>query len=128
MPILVAFLMIIASGCSIIGHLDQALVLNDYGNNKTYQKKLIKINDDAYDRLALAFKENRLRDYKTKNDIKKAFGEPLQVKMLEGSEERWLYRYMISHQAKEKIYLYFRGEGLSGYEQKSNEIMSKDKE
>ena len=124
--LLAVILGVTSCGCAIVGHLDQLLMLNDYGNNKTAQKKTIKINDDHYDALVKAIEADKLKTYQAKADIRRAFGEPLQVKTLEDNAERWLYRYAVFHQAKTKVYLYFTGEELVRFEQKSNELMGGD--
>ncbi len=126
MRFLLALIFISLTGCSLIGHLDQALMLNDYGNNKAYQKKIIKVNDDHYDALVKSVADGTIKQYKTKADIRRAFGEPIQIKSQADKIDCWLYRYAIFHQAKTKIYLYFNGDQLINFEQLSNELMGGD--
>lgn len=123
---LVVFLSVASCGCSILGHLDQLLMLNDYGNNKAQQKKFIAVNDAHYDALVAAITDDAMAAYKTKANILRAFGPPLQIKTREDKSEQWLYRYSVFHQAKTKVYLYFTGDRFTRYEQVSNELMGGD--
>ena len=110
-------LLVFSSGCSVLNNLDQLLTLNEYSKEKDEQKKIVDKTDAQYDALAAAINSGEIKKYTNEASIREAFGEPISIKALD-HQEQWLYRHAIPLKAKDKVYLYFDGQGkLLKYEQ-----------
>ena len=102
------------SGCSKLAHLDQLLTLKAMGENKDQQRKFVKQQDQNFERILQACRENRLAQYPDSKSIAKAFGTPITVseEVKDGvSRIKWLYRYSIKMLSADKVYLYFSSDG-----------------
>ncbi len=103
-------MLISLSGCTILGNLDEISTLNNYSKESEAQHRLVKSVNTHYEALSKAVDEKRISEYKDKEAVIRAFGEPLIKKDVKG-QERWLYRYAIDKSARDKVYLYFDAKG-----------------
>lgn len=102
------------SGCAIVNHMDQLLMMGEYSRDKNVQFKMVDEINAHYDALALVVNAGKIKNYPDQTAIMGNFGEPIAKKTIqvEGqSQERWLYRHAIPQKAKDKIYLYFDKQG-----------------
>ena len=99
------------SGCSIVSHMDELMLMKGYSNEKDAQHKLVKSINDHYDELCKAIDQKTVNDNKDEASWVKSFGEPILKKDLSDGTQRWLYRYAIYRLAKSKVYVYFNRDG-----------------
>ena len=115
--ILLCLLMVFSSGCAklaLLPYMDQALVLEDFGKEKTAQHKYVEDVNAKYDKLLLVVKSGDIAKYKTEKGVIKEFGPPLLVKTvsIDGKDVRQcLYRKAVWRMAKDKVYLYYDTSG-----------------
>ena len=105
---------IFLTGCSKLAHLDQLLTLKAMGDNKDQQAKFVKQQDENFEKILQAYRDNRLDQYPDAKSIQKAFGAPIYVgqEVKEGmSRTKWLYRYSVKMASSDKVYLYFSTDG-----------------
>ena len=113
-PFIILCVAFFFTGCSKLAHLDQLLTLKAMGQNKDEQAKFVKQQDQNFEAVLQAYRENRLSQYPDAKGIQKAFGAPIYV-----SEEikdgvpriKWLYRYSVKMASSDKVYLYFSTDG-----------------
>jgi hypothetical protein len=107
-------LMFVLCGCvklQLLPYMDQALTLQDLGQEKDRQDKLIKTTDAQFEHLQAAIASGEIKNYKTKKDIGDQFGPPVCIfHQGEGVEEA-LYRYAIQSKGPHKVYLYYDQSG-----------------
>jgi hypothetical protein len=105
------------SGCTklkLLPYLDQALLLQDFGQEKTQQQKIVDNTNALYDKLTAAIQSGDIAQYKTEKSIIKAFGQPVlsREQALDGKAlKQSLYRYSILRTARDKVYLYYDPQG-----------------
>lgn len=102
------------SGCAKLAHLDQLLTLKAMGENKDQQAKFVKEQDQNFENILQAYRDNRLGQYPDTKSIQKAFGAPIAVsdEVKDGvSRISWLYRYSVQMLSSDKLYLYFSPDG-----------------
>ena len=85
--------------------------MGDYSREKDNQHRLVKSIDDHYDALVKVIVQGHISDYKDKASFVNSFGDPILKKDLGPRGERWLYRYAIYANAKDKVYVYFDRNG-----------------
>ncbi len=119
------FFLLFFTGCTelqLLPYLDQALMLKSFGEEKEAQHKFVKNSNAKFDALLNAVNTKDMSAYKTKEDIMRAFGEPVLKSTTADGMERWLYRHNIPLRAKKKVYLYFSADKLTTYEQAENDL------
>jgi hypothetical protein len=113
------------SGCSILHHMDQLLMMGDFSRDKNVQGKVVGEIDAHYDSLVSVIHSGKIKNYPDQASILHNFGEPIARKTVTvdgASQEQWLYRHAIPLSAKDKVYLYFDHEGkLINYTQEKIE-------
>ncbi len=100
-------------GCAL-RHTAEIGRLQDYGANMDEQQRYVKAYNEKFDKLLQVVKAGQINDYKTENDFRKSFGEPIFVKDVSGRSDYavlWLYRYCEKLGGSEKVYLYFDAAG-----------------
>lgn len=119
-------LLLFFCGCTklqLLPYLDQALVLQDFGQEKAAQHKFIENIDAKYEKLSDALQSGTIANYKTELKVLKEFGPPLLERgvMLDGKlVKSSVYRKAMWRLAKTKIYLYYDNQGqLIKWEQQS---------
>ena len=98
----------------MLPYLDQALLLKDMGDEKDAQDKYVLNANAGFDKLLAAVQSGDIKKYKTREDITRAFGEPVLIKDITADGQplkQCLYRYAIQSKAKQKVYLYFDAQG-----------------
>ncbi len=105
--IVICLLFLSTSSCSIMGNLEELLVLKGYSENKDTQHKLVKTVDQRYEEVKTAVMANAMTQYHDQRAVLAAFGQPILIKKFSGNQEQWLYRYTIPRKARDKVYLYF---------------------
>ncbi|MDE2222431.1 MAG: hypothetical protein KGK03_05095 [Candidatus Omnitrophica bacterium] len=98
-------------GCNVVNNLQGLSVLGQVAREGDDQKRLIKNNDDHYDKLKQVIARGHINEYKDKSSFVYAFGQPVLKKDLKDGTQRWLYRYAIYRTAKDKVYVYFDRSG-----------------
>lgn len=102
------------TGCSKLAHLDQLLTLKAMGENKDQQEKFVKQQDQNFEKILQAYRDDRLGEFPDAKSIQKAFGAPIAVseEMKDGVNRiKWLYRYSVKMLSSDKLYLYFSTDG-----------------
>ena len=105
------------SGCvqaQMLPHLDEALTLRSFGAQKDEQHQYVRDADARFDKLLAAVQSGDIKKYRTKENIVKAFGEPILTRdiVIDGLPSTYgLYRHAIGSKAKQKVYLYFNAQG-----------------
>ena len=97
------------AGCTqlkLLPYLDQALMLQEFGNDKEKQHKFIKNTNEKFDKLTAAINSGDIKHYKTEQEIINNFGPPILK-----SGDQALYRHAIGATAKSKAYLYYDDKG-----------------
>ena len=97
-------------GCAKLAHLEQLLTLKAYSENKDRQAEYVTEQDERFERLLEAVKNNTLDQYSDKESFLKEFGEPIFVREVVREDkpyDSWLYRYTAQLFGSEKVYLYF---------------------
>ncbi|MBF0489761.1 MAG: hypothetical protein HQL15_03975 [Candidatus Omnitrophica bacterium] len=108
------FLIISFSGCAVINHADELIMMGGYSRDKNVQGKLVDQINASYDALLVAINTNKIKNYPDQTAILTNFGEPIAKKTvtIDGlPRDRWLYRNAIPQKAKDKVYLYFDTHG-----------------
>lgn len=108
--ITICLILVPLSGCSKIAHLDQLLRLKGYSDNKDQQEDFVKSQNQNFEKLLTAVRQNDVARYQDKRGVLKAFGTPVfsRYLVINGrSYEVWLYRYTTQFFGSEKVYLYF---------------------
>jgi len=111
-------LVLFFSGCAqaqMLPHLDEAMALRSFGAEKDRQHKYVRNADAQFDKLLAAVQSGDIKKYGTKENIVKAFGEPILTRdiVIDGLPSTYcLYRYAIASKAKQRVYLYFDNKGL----------------
>ena len=113
------------SGCSILSHLDELSMMGDFSRDKDNQKKIIQRVKDNYDALVAAINTQQMSSYTNQVDIRNKFGEPIAIKDIKvdgKKQQRWMYRYALIRESKDKVYVYFdERQSLIKYEQEKIE-------
>ncbi len=107
-------MLLVCSGCSIIGHLDQLSTMGEFAREKSDEKKIIDQAKSNYDALVVAINTNQMNSYANQVDIRNKFGDPITIKDIEVNgkkQQQWMYRYALIREAKDKVYLYFDDQG-----------------
>ena len=109
--------LLVFTGCvqvQMLPYLDQALTLQSFSAQKDGQHQYVRDVDARFDKLLAAVQSGQIKAYNTKEDIVKAFGEPVLTKdiVIDGLPSTYcLYRHAIGPKAKQKVYLYFNAQG-----------------
>ncbi|MDE1920132.1 MAG: hypothetical protein KGI24_01650 [Candidatus Omnitrophica bacterium] len=101
----------VLSGCNVLNHLDELSVLGQYARESDDQQRLIRSNNEHYDKLVGVIKQGHIDAYKNEASFVYSFGRPILKKDLANGVQRWLYRYAIYKTAKDKVYVYFDRNG-----------------
>ncbi len=115
--ILLLILSLSASGCmqmKMLPHLDQALVLKDFGDDKDAQHKYVASVDGKFDELLVAIKSGGISKYKTEKDVVEKFGPPVFCTTAESegkTVKQCLYRYAIQSKSPQRVYLFYDQNG-----------------
>ena len=110
-------IVIVSAGCmqlQMLPYLDQALVLQDFSNEKDGQQKFVNNTNATFDKLLAEVQNGMIKNYKTQEDVRKAFGPPIIAKDITADGQplkQWMYRYAIQSKAKQKVYLFFNAQG-----------------
>ena len=102
--------MVSCSGCAKLMHIGELLRIKGYSDNKELQDKCVQKNDENFEFLLTAVKEERMSEYADKKSILKSFGDPILSSVYQENgktAEKWLYRYAMKYFDSEKVYLYF---------------------
>lgn len=100
-------------GCAV-RHTAEIGRLQAYGANMDEQKRYVKEYNEKFEKLLEAVKTGEMSNYKTQQDFRKTFGEPIFIKDVSGRSDyavMWLYRYCQKLTGSEKVYLYFDSAG-----------------
>ena len=105
-------------GCTqlqMLPYLDQALLLQAYGDDKEAQHKAVIDNDTHYAELQAAIADGTIKNYPTRASIEKKFGAPILIAPSRNTNgpiaEQALYRKAIGFKAKDKVYLDYAKDG-----------------
>jgi len=107
-------LIISVSGCSILNHLEELSTLGEYSREKDEQHKMVRDINAHYEALLVAINTGKMKQYPDKSSLRRNFGEPIEIKIINVAgtkQEQWLYRQAIAMKAKDRVYLYFDGQG-----------------
>ena len=110
-------IVIVSAGCfqlQMLPYMDQALVLQEFGAEKDRQQKYVTNANAAFDKLLAEAQSGTIKNYKTQDDIIKAFGPPVLSKdVMVNSQlfKRNMYCHAIVSKAKQKVYLFFDAQG-----------------
>jgi hypothetical protein len=104
------------SSCAALPHLNEALTLKDYSDEKVAQQAAVSGRDRKFDEMVAMIKNGgSLANYKTKADFIVKFGNPVlaeRVTLEDGSEgERFLYRHATQYFDGPKVYVVFDKQG-----------------
>ena len=103
-------LVIFASGCAKLAHLDQLLTLKGLSDEQTQMGKEIERQDARFDNLVAAVQEGSISKYKDQKSVTGQFGSPIFTEKIEEdgrSLEVWAYRYAAQFFDSPKVYLYW---------------------
>ncbi len=105
--LILLLIVVMTSGCSIIGNLDQLFALKTYSAEKDAQRRQIERTNASYDKLKADYQAGRLVIGATATSIQDAYGLPiLNIPHPDGTSH-WLYRHDIWYKDTDKIYLFF---------------------
>ena len=100
-------------------------MMGDFSRDKDNQKKIIQRVKDNYDALVAAINTQQMSSYTNQVDIRNKFGEPIAIKDIKvdgKKQQRWMYRYALIRESKDKVYVYFdERQSLIKYEQEKIE-------
>ena len=88
--------------------------MGEYSREMDNHKKVTDQTNQHYDALVAAIDANGLKPYADVVSMRTTFGEPIMKRSLlvNGQpHEQWVYRYALISKAKDKVYLYFDGQG-----------------
>jgi hypothetical protein len=99
-------------GCAKIQHLDEALTLKAYSDEKDAQARQVSAQDKKFEELLALSRSGKLAEqYRQKSDIISAFGQPIvRERILDNAKrvyERFLYRYATHYFDSPKVYVVF---------------------
>lgn len=100
-------------GCAA-RHTSEIGRLQAYGANMDEQKRYVKEYNEKFEKLLEAVETGAISNYKTQQDFRKTFGEPIFIKDVSNRTDyavMWLYRYCQKLAGSEKVYLYFDSAG-----------------
>lgn len=108
---LLLFMIFACTGCSMISHLDEAMALKAYSDEKDAQEKYVQAHDAQFEELLRQLKqpEGFLR-YEQRKSFVRQFGEPVLCRQ-EKSLEQCLYRRIVKPMESPKVYVYFDAQG-----------------
>jgi hypothetical protein len=98
----------------MLPYLDQVMVLQDFGQDKKAQEDLVKKVNAGFDRMKQAIADGKMGQYKTQNDIQKAFGPPIILEHVVEEGKIYvqaLYRYAIQKNSPGKVHIYYDARG-----------------
>lgn len=99
------------AGCAELQHLDQALTLKAYSDEKDAQNKYVARHDALFEEMwREAQKPEAFKAGLTKPGFARAFGDPVFCRQA-GVLEECLYRRIVKPLESPKIYLYFDAQG-----------------
>jgi hypothetical protein len=104
-------MLLACAGCAEVQHLDQALVLKAYSDEKDAQNAYVQQHDMRFeDMMREAQRPDAFKRHSSKTDIARVFGDPIFCRSAQGLEE-CLYRRIVKPMESPKIYLYFNAQG-----------------
>ncbi len=103
-------LVISASGCAKMQHLDQLLTLKGLSDEQAQMGKEIERQDARFERLVAAVEEGSIGKYKDQKNVQDSFGDPIYVTQTDGLDV-WVYRYAVRFFDSPKVYLYWDRSG-----------------
>lgn len=114
--VLLLWVVFLCSSCAAISHLDEALVLKEYSDDKDAQAAFVAESDRRFDELrSFIAKGDPFDEYRSRKEFIARFGEPVLVQTVilpDGAkEERLLYRYATRYFDGPKVYVFFDSSG-----------------
>ncbi len=100
---------IFVSGCSVTQNLEEIKTLQSVAKSQEQIEQDIAADDKVFATMMAEYQYNQLAEYKTRDDIVKAFGEPegrWDIKE-DNLTTKWLYREAADFFKSAKLYLYF---------------------
>jgi hypothetical protein len=111
MKSILLLILVTCGGCAAVGHLDEALTLKAFSQEKDAQDKYVQAHDAKFeDLLRLAQQEGAFKRYTRKASFVQEFGEPI-VCRADEDLEKCLYRRIVKPAQSPKVYLYFSAQG-----------------
>lgn len=105
----------VVSGCAKIKHLDQLLLIKGMSDEQADIDDFVESQTVGFNNLLNSIQQGSFDEYKTKDQIYQAFGEPIikeKVEMDQQEFEVWLYRKPVGYFKSKKVYIYFDQAGL----------------
>ena len=114
--ILISIALLSLTSCAAVQHLNEALALKTYSDEKDAQIVDVEVQDKKFDEMVAMIKANAsFAEYKSKFDFITRFGKPVLADALSlpenNLEERFLYRHMTRYFDGLKVYVFFDGQG-----------------
>ena len=108
--------LVFLSSCAELSHLDEALTLKDYSDEKDAQAVSLDAQNKKFDEMVVLIKNgDSLAAYPTKASFTGKFGAPVldeRITLPDGSEgERYLYRHATEYFNGPKVYVIFDKQG-----------------
>lgn len=113
----VVLMLLLFSSCAVVPHLDEALTLKEYSDDKDAQAADVVERDRKFEELVSFIKNgDSLQAWSKKADFVAKFGEPVLTKSVslpDGQiEDRLLYRHAMKYFDGPKVYVFFDETGL----------------
>lgn len=110
----VTVLIIAGSGCAKVAHMQELLTLKAYSDEGAVQERYVKIQDEKFEQLLAAMREDAISSGTSKRDFLKKYGDPIYVREVTRDGivcDEWLYRYALRSFDSDKGYFYFSTDG-----------------
>jgi hypothetical protein len=113
--IFVLALAFLSSSCAVVNHLDEAMTLKEYSDERDALAKMVEEQDRKFDGLlARIVSGDKLADFNRREVLLNRLGEPVLVTVIEETgfkKERWLYSYQKFSKNSPKVYFVILSDG-----------------
>ncbi len=110
-PVICLLEALAGGGCAALPHLEEALRLKEFSEEKEAQERYVAAHDARFNALLRQLQEPEpFKQFGHKQDIVKAFGPPVLCGP-DGGREKCLYRRIVKPGESPKVYFYFGDRG-----------------
>ncbi|MFH1782072.1 MAG: hypothetical protein ABH848_00440 [Candidatus Omnitrophota bacterium] len=107
--LLLIFLCISLSGCSVAKHADQLLTLKAFATAQDEINKDVSLSREHFDKMLEDYREGSIKEGLRKSFIISTYGPPVLTKVgdAEGVDEIFIYRDPLKYLSSDKLYISF---------------------
>ena len=106
--------LIFLGGCAKLNNLQELLTLKSLSEDQDRQAKQVERQESNYQKILKVAEKNNLSQFKSADEFRKSFGDPLLIKSVKRDGEslqEWLYCHPTNVLKSSRVYAYFDPSG-----------------